>query len=111
MVRQVTVEPRILSNYVKLIPGVKKKLKLKDPVIEDVTIKDPVTKMPKVIRRLRFTVVEEDGMPVAKYFTTTSEKLAQQLMTLYNNRKADYICVEITEFGAGLAKDFEVSIC
>ncbi len=111
MVRHVPVEPRILANYVKLIPGVKKRLKLKDPTIEEVTIRDPITKTPKIIRRLRFTVVEEDGTPVAKYFTTPSEKLAQQLMAIWDNRKADYICVEITEFGVGLAKDFEVSIC
>jgi hypothetical protein len=94
-----------------LIPGVKKRLKLKDPVVEEVTIKDPVTKMPKVIRRLRFTVVEEDGLPTTKYFTTPSEKLAQQLMAVWEKRTGDTICVEITEFGTGLAKDFEVSIC
>ncbi len=105
------VEPRILANYVKLIPGVKKRLKLKDPVVEEITIKDPITKQPKIIRRLRFTVLEEDGMPVTKYFTTPSEKLAQQLMAIWDKRTADTICVEITEFGVGLAKDFEVSIC
>jgi hypothetical protein len=107
----VPVEPKVLANYVKLTPGVKKKLKLKDPVIEEVPIPDPVTKQPKIIRRLRFTVLEEDNMPVTKYFTTPSEKLAQQLMAVWDNRKGDFICVEITEFGSGLAKDFEVSIC
>jgi hypothetical protein len=107
----VPVEPRILANYVRLIPGVKKRLKLKDPVIEEVVIRDPITKMPKTIRRLRFTVLEEDGLPVTKYFTTPSEKLAQQLMAIWERRTGDFICVEITEFGVGLAKDYEVSVC
>jgi hypothetical protein len=107
----VPVEPKVLANYVKLTPGVKKKLKLKDPVIEEVPIPDPITKQPKTIRRLRFTVLEEDNMPTTKYFTTPSEKLAQQLMAVWEHRTGDYICVEITEFGSGLAKDFEVSIC
>jgi len=107
----VGVEPRILQNYVRLVPGVKKRLVLVDPVIEEVTIKDPITKKPKVIRRLRFTVLEEDRTPVTKYFTTPSEKLAQMLLTIWDKRTADRICVEITEFGTGLAKDYEVSVC
>jgi len=107
----VAVEPRILSNYVRLTPGVKKKLVLKDPIIEEITIPDPITKRPKPLRRLRFTVIEEDGMPVTKYFTTLSEKLAQMLMALWDRRKGDTICVYITEFGTGLAKDYEVVPC
>jgi hypothetical protein len=84
---------------------------MKDPVIEEVTIRDPVTKQPKVIRRLRWTVLEEDGVAVTKYFTTPSEKLAQILLAIWDKRSGDRICVNITEFGTGLAKDFEVSPC
>ena len=105
------VEPRILSNYVRLTPGVKKRLRLKDPIIEEITIPDPRTRRPKPLRRLRFTVVEEDGVPTTKYFTTLSEKLAQILMALWDRRTGDTICVEITEFGTGLAKDYEVVPC
>ena len=105
------VEPRILANYVRLTPGVKKRLRLKDPTIEEITIPDPITRRPKVLRRLRFTVVEEDGVPTTKYFTTLSEKLAQLLMALWDRRTGDAICVEITEFGTGLAKDYEVVPC
>jgi len=105
------VEPSILSNYVKLTPGVRKRLVLTDPVIEEVTIKDPKTQKPKVIRRLRWTVLEEDGVPTTKYFTTPSEKLAQMLLAIWDKRTGDRICVNITEFGTELAKDFEVSPC
>jgi hypothetical protein len=84
---------------------------MKDPVIEEVTIRDPVTKQPKTIRRLRWTVLEEDGVAVTKYFTTPSEKLAQILLAIWDKRGGDRICVNIAEFGTGLAKDFEVSPC
>lgn len=89
----------------------RKKLVLTDPTIEEVTIRDPVTKKPKIIRRLRWTVLEEDGVAVTRYFTTPSEKLAQILLAIWDKRSGDRICVNITEFGTGLAKDFEVSPC
>jgi len=56
-------------------------------------------------------VLEEDGIPVTKYFTTPSEKLAQMLLAIWDKRTGDRICVYITEFGTELAKDFEVSPC
>jgi len=105
------VEPRVLGNYVRLTPGTPKRLVLTDPTIEEVTIKDPKTGKPKIIRRLRFTVLEEDGRAVAKYFTTPSEKLAQMLLAIWDKRTGDRICVIITEFGTELAKDFEVKVC
>jgi len=105
------VEPRVLGNYVKLAPGVPKRLVLTDPTVEEVTIKDPKTGKTKIIRRLRFTVLEEDGVPVTKYFTTPSEKLAQMLLAVWDKRAADRICVIVTEFGQELAKDFEVKTC
>jgi hypothetical protein len=104
----VPIEPAILRNYVRLTPGVPKRLVLTDPVVEEVTIKDPATQRPKIIRRLRWTVLEEDGVAVTKYFTTPSEKLAQMLMALWDKRTGDRIRVQITEFGTGLAKDYEV---
>ena len=105
------IEPHVLGNYVRLTPGTPKRLVLTDPTIEEITIKDPKTGKPKVIRRLRFTVLEEDGRAVAKYFTTPSEKLAQMLLAIWDKRAGDRICVIITEFGHELAKDFEVKVC
>ena len=105
------VEPAILKNYVKLIPGVPKKLVMEYSHIEPVTITDPKTKRPKTINRMVWKVYEEDGMTVTKYFTTPSEKLAQMLMAIWDKRTSDRICVIITEFGTDLAKDFEVRLC
>lgn len=105
------VEPRILSNYVRLKPGERKKLVLTDPRIVEVTIKDPKSQRPKIIRRLEWTVLEEDGVPTIKYFSTVSEKLAQLLFAIWDKRTTDRICVYITEFGSDLAKDYEVIPC
>ncbi|MEM3988543.1 MAG: hypothetical protein QXZ22_08130 [Sulfolobales archaeon] len=105
------VEPRVLSNYVKLVPGVRKKLVLTKPIIEEMVIPDRTTGGTKTVRRLRFDVLEEDGTPVKKYFTTLSEKLAQALMTVWSRRTGETICVYITEHGTGLAKEYEVSTC
>jgi hypothetical protein len=104
-------KPVILKNYVTLEPGVRKRLVITDPRVEEVTIPDPKTKRPKTIRRLVWTVLEEDGVAVTKYFTVVSEKLAQMLMALWERRAADRICVEITQFGVDLAKDYEVRPC
>lgn len=105
------VEPRVLANYVRLIPGVRKRLVLTRPTIEEVVIPDRTTGGVKTVRRLRFDVLEEDGVPVKKYFTTLSEKLAQMLMAIWSRRAGETICVYITEIGTGLAKDYEVSVC
>ena len=104
-------KPAILKNYVVLEPGVKKRLVITDPRIEEVTIPDPKLKRPKTIRRLVWTVLEEDGVTVTKYFTVVSEKLAQMLIALWERRATDRICVEITMFGVDLAKDYEVRTC
>ena len=101
----------ILGNYVVLTPGVRKCLVLTDPVIEEVTIPDPITRRPKPVRRMRWLVLEEDGTPVTKYLGVLSEKLAQALWALWERRTSDRICVCITPFGEGLAKDYEVSPC
>jgi len=105
------VEPRILANYVKLVPGVRKKLVLTRPVIEEMVIPDRATGTTKTVRRLRFDVLEEDGVTTKKYFTTLSEKLAQTLMAIWSRRTGETICVYITEHGVGLAKEYEVSTC
>jgi hypothetical protein len=107
----VPTKPLILKNYVVLEPGVKKRLVIKDPYIEEATIPDPKTRRPKTVRRQMWTVLEEDGMTVTKYFPVVSEKLAQMLTALWEKRTADRICVEVTMFGVDLAKDYEVRSC
>jgi len=105
------VKKPVLGNYIELIPGVRARLVLTNPVIEEVTIPDKVTKSTKTIRRLRWEVLEIDGAPEHTYFHVVSRKLAEMLMALWERRTGDRICVEIMEFGTGLAKDYEVRPC
>ena len=74
----------ILANYVKLVPEKPKILRFKKDSlrIEERVITDPKTKVVKTVRALVLDVIEEDGVPVSKTFSTLSEKLAQ---TLYKN--------------------------
>ena len=105
------VKPVILGNYVVLEPNKPKRLVLTNPRIVEYAIKDPKTKLTKTVRALEWDVLEEDGAPTKKVFRVLSEKLAQQLMTLWEHRGTDKICVVITMFGEDLAKDYEVSPC
>jgi len=100
-----------LGNYIQLIPGVRARLVLTNPVIEEVTIPDRATRGTKTVRRLRWEVLEVDGEPTHTYFHVLSRKLAETLLALWERRTADRICVEIVEFGTGLAKDYEVKPC
>lgn len=100
-----------LANYIELIPNVPARLVLTEPVLEEVTIPDPATKATKTLRRLRFKVLEIDGAPTTTYFHVLSRKLAETLMPLWERRVGDTICVEITAFGVGLAKDYQVRPC
>ncbi|RLE36928.1 hypothetical protein DRJ17_07600 [Candidatus Woesearchaeota archaeon] len=102
---------RILANYVYLEPGKPKRLVLTNPRIVEYAIRDPKTKMTKTVRALEWDVLEEDGAPTKKTFRVLSEKLAQQLMTLWEHRTGDKICVVITMWGEDLAKDYEVRPC
>jgi len=105
------VRKPVLGNYIELIPGARARLVLTNPVVEEVTIPDKVTKATKTLRRLRWEVLEVDGEPTHTYFHVLSRKLAETLMALWDRRIGDRICVEITEFGTGLAKDYEVKPC
>jgi len=100
-----------LANYIELIPGVRARLVLSNPVIEEVVIPDKATGGTKTLRRLRWEVLEVDGAPTHTYFHVLSRKLAETLMALWERRTGDRICVEITEFGTGLAKEYEVKPC
>jgi len=107
----VPVKQPQLANYIELIPGVKARLVLTNPVLEEVTIPDKATGGTKTLRRRRWEVLEVDGAPTHTYFHVLSRKLDEMLMALWERRTGDRICVEITEFGTGLAKEYEVKPC
>ena len=66
----------LIENWVKLEPGVRKRLHFVNHAFVDRPITDPWTKLLVVRRSLIFYVDREDGVPVSKTFSVLSEKLA-----------------------------------
>ena len=98
----------VLENFVRLVPNQPKRLKLRNPRIEERQIHDPKTRQLKTVRALVFDCFEEDGVPTFKQFSTLSEKLATILLTLCERRARDYIYVEITWRPRDYATEYEV---
>jgi hypothetical protein len=62
-----------------LTPGVETRLRLSDHRIVTKQITDPVSKAPKTIEALEFTVTSQEGKPVSRSFSVASQKLAGEL--------------------------------
>lgn len=70
----------VLGNYIDLIAGVPKLLKISRYYMDVIDMKDPESKEIKPVNRLVCIVTREDGKDVSKTFSITSEKLAQMIM-------------------------------
>jgi len=70
----------VLGNYIDLITGVPKLLKISRYYMDVIDMKDPESKEIKPVNRLVCIVTREDGKDVSKTFSITSEKLAQMIM-------------------------------
>ena len=100
----------VLENFVKLVPGVPKRLHFVDHTFVGKTIRDPLTKWPKRVKALVFKVDWEDGMPVDKIFSVIEEKLASALYPYLDGKiYRDYI-FEITKIGSGFTAEFRVNV-
>lgn len=69
----------VLENWVKLVPGIEKKMRFSGGSVQQRQIEDPVTRGQKTIRGLIMRVTHEDGMPVQKDFSIVSERLAGEM--------------------------------
>ncbi|RLC79333.1 MAG: hypothetical protein DRJ03_23715 [Chloroflexi bacterium] len=100
----------VLANYVKLETGVEKVLRIKPDSfrIEPRVIIDPVTKNKKTVNAAVMDVIEEDGVPVSKIFSTLSEKLAAILKTAHENGTLYRFRVGIKPVGEGYAREYQV---
>ena len=98
----------MLENYVRLEPGIKKRLHFYDHAFTTKTITDPLLGRPKTVRALVFFCDEEDGVKVDKTFSVIQEKLAMLFAPyLEGKRYKDYTFV-ILKTGAGFLSEFEV---
>lgn len=98
----------VLGNFVRLEPGVRKRLRLANHVFLDKVIKDPLLGQPKTVRVLQFDVIEEDGQPVRKVFSITSEKLASYFLPYLEGRRYRNYVVEIEKRGEGFLTEYSV---
>lgn len=100
----------ILENYVRLEPGKEKILRLTNPRIEERTIMNSKTKSLQRVRAWVANVVEEDYRPVAKVFSTLSEKLATTLQTAAENSDLTQYRVGITWHPMDYATEYTVRL-
>jgi len=100
----------VLSNYVELPPNTPVRLRLKNPRIEERQIRDPKTGIVKTVRALVFDVYEKDGVPGSWIFSTLSEKLATQLMALWQTGILQNHAVEIVRIPRDFATEYEVRV-
>lgn len=100
----------VLDNFVRLEPGVSKRLHFTSHAIGPHQITDSVTGQPKTANALVFTVDREDGLLVSKTFSVLSEKLAQSLaphLTDGGYKGLDFI---ITKSGQGFRTRYQVAV-
>jgi hypothetical protein len=75
------------ENFVRLVPGVQKRLHFFDHAWESRVITDPTFKTPKTVRSLTFRVDFEDGLKVDKTFSVISSRLAGELESYLPDRR------------------------
>jgi hypothetical protein len=98
----------VLENYVKLEPGVRKRLHFYDHTFVSKTITDPLLKRPKTVRALILFCDEEDGVKVDKPFSVIQEKLAMLFAPYLEGKRYKDYTFAITKIGAGFTAEFEV---
>lgn len=98
----------LLMNYIALVPGIPKRMHFTDHYkITRHILEREVGKM-KPVESLTFWVDEEDAQPAAKTFNILSGKLAAQIEPWLKEKKYANYDVEITEFGEGYNKDWNI---
>jgi len=98
----------MLMNYIRLIPGIPKRMHFTDDYKVERTIADGETGKPKTIQSRVYWCDEEDGEPVAKTFSILSQKLDAHLEPFLPDKEYTRYDFIITEMGAGFYKDWNI---
>jgi len=102
----------VLGNYVVLEPERERVLRFAPGswrVIE-ATTRDPETGQPTRKRRFEADVIEEDGQPVAKSFSTLSGKLALQLQAMHEDGELYIYKIGITRHALGYRSEYTLRV-
>jgi len=100
----------ILGNFVQLSEGIPKRLRFSDHTITAKAIMDPMTKTMKTVNALQFRVIEEDGIPVDKIYSITSEKHAQQFAPFLQDKTYIGRVFTIIVRGRGFLREYTTQV-
>lgn len=100
----------LLSNYIRLVPGVPTRMHFTDDYKIERTIADPETGKPKPIKSLVFYVDEVEGAPDSRTFSILSQKLAAHFEPFLKNKEYNRYDFIVTQMGDGFLKDWNVQV-
>lgn len=100
----------LLSNYIRLVPGVPTRMHFTDDYWIDRTIADRETGKPKKIHSLVFWVDEVNGEFDSRTFSILSEKLAAHVTPYLPDKEYTRYDFIITQIGDGFLKDWNVQL-
>ncbi len=99
----------VLTNYIRLSPGISARLHFTDDYIIERTIADKERPgMTKPIKSLVFQVDTYDSQDVARTFSIMSQKLAAVFKPYLKDKSYKLYDFIITEMGDGFYKDWNV---
>ncbi len=99
-----------LGNFVTFTINVPRRIRILNPRMETITIRDPTTDQPKQVQSKVYDVVEEDGVIVAKKLSVIAEKLAAQLTPYDRDPRLRDILFSITKRGTGFLTEYTVMV-
>lgn len=100
----------VLQNYVILVPGKPSRMHFTDHEVVVKTITDPVSGRPKPINALVFTVDTLEGRPVVAYYSTVSQKHAQDFAPYLPDKKYTHYDFIILMMGEGFRREYQVQV-
>jgi hypothetical protein len=102
----------VLENYVRLEPEREVVLRFEPGSFRmvEVTMRDPETHEIKVQTRYEAEVVEEDGKPVSKRFSTLSSKLGMQLQVMHEDGELYRYKIGITRHELGYRSEYTIRV-
>lgn len=99
-----------LGNFVELVPGRPKALRFSMIYLEDRTVKDSISGVPKQARAVVGQVIAEDGIAVNKQFSTLSSKLARVILPYMIDLELSKRTFTILKDGTGFNTEYRVSV-
>ena len=98
----------VLQNYVVLQPGVPARMHFIAHEITTKTITDPLTNRPKAVKALSFTLDELNGQAAVGFYSTISDKHANDFAPWLPGEKYRGYDFIVTMTGEGFRREYQV---